>query len=483
MRLANLNFNEKLILITSCLLLLIATQFSIGFFHPDEHYQILEFALWKLNLLDQGELSWEFTEQIRPTLQPYFVCLMYKTLEFFNLTDPFFLAFVLRLISSGFSFFVMLHLYQSYKEDYKEQRLKNIFLYLCFLNWFWVFNSVRFSSENWSGALILLCLSYFKRNLKKDNKFYFNLGLLAGLSFLFRYQTLIMTSGLFLWLALMKKEKYSHLSSFLLSFSLLFSLNFFMDQTFYNEWTLSLWNYFKQNILLSKASNYGTSPWWSYFSLTLVKAIPPFSLVLIFSFLIYFFYKPKTIITWTLLPFFLVHFIIGHKELRFFFPIIGFIPIIICSALEIVNKRYFKKLFESKVFLLTFRIIIFLNTLALGVVLFKPANHLVLLYKIIYDRYPKNTTLYYTDKNPYQKTSETISLYKRNNLTTRPIDQSKVTLIKKGDLIITNHKKPFQKTKIKIKEVYTTFPKWILKYNVNNWVERLKPLTLYEVIG
>ena len=49
---------------------IITAFFSVGYHQLDEHYQILEFANYKLGLTYPGYLAWEFDAHIRPSLQP-----------------------------------------------------------------------------------------------------------------------------------------------------------------------------------------------------------------------------------------------------------------------------------------------------------------------------------------------------------------------------------------------------------------------------
>ncbi|MEO6759288.1 MAG: hypothetical protein ABIO24_07520, partial [Saprospiraceae bacterium] len=48
--------------------------FSAGYHHPDEHFQLLELANYKLGGTTAAELSWEFRDRIRPGLQPWIAC-------------------------------------------------------------------------------------------------------------------------------------------------------------------------------------------------------------------------------------------------------------------------------------------------------------------------------------------------------------------------------------------------------------------------
>lgn len=89
---------------------------------------------------------------------------------------------------------------------------------------------------------------------------------------------------------------------------------------------LSAWNYFEENLLLGKSKSFGVEPWYCYIIQTFLQAIPPFSLAPILGTMIYQFMFRKSITTWVVLPFLLVHFLIGHKEARFLYPILFLTP-------------------------------------------------------------------------------------------------------------------------------------------------------------
>ena len=44
--------------------------FSVLFYFPDEHYQVLEFLSFKLGITRASDLPWEFSARIRPWFQP-----------------------------------------------------------------------------------------------------------------------------------------------------------------------------------------------------------------------------------------------------------------------------------------------------------------------------------------------------------------------------------------------------------------------------
>ena len=77
-----------------------AACFNGGFLNADEHYQIIEFAQYKLGRQSLSALPWEFTAQIRPALQPWLVVVLIRLCRVFGVTTPFTIAFLLRLLSA-----------------------------------------------------------------------------------------------------------------------------------------------------------------------------------------------------------------------------------------------------------------------------------------------------------------------------------------------------------------------------------------------
>ena len=55
-----------------CLVTLLYAAFSLGTYHPDEHFQILEYAHMKLfGTPTPDHLPWEYLLQMRPGIQPF----------------------------------------------------------------------------------------------------------------------------------------------------------------------------------------------------------------------------------------------------------------------------------------------------------------------------------------------------------------------------------------------------------------------------
>jgi len=123
------------VLIVIGVLHICAAWFNVGYIHPDEHFQLLEFAHQRLEHSPVSDLPWEFGKRLRPTLQPAIAMVAVKTLAAVGIDSPFAAAFVLRLISSlaglGVSLWLCFYSFRWFSDD----RLKRLVFYLtCF---FW----------------------------------------------------------------------------------------------------------------------------------------------------------------------------------------------------------------------------------------------------------------------------------------------------------------------------------------------------------
>jgi phosphatidylinositol glycan class B len=472
---------KNYIYILSILVLIITAFFSSGYYHFDEHFQILEFAGLKLNMTVAANLPWEYTYQMRPAIQPAIVVLVFKFFNVLGVNNPFRIAFVLRILSAAVSFTGMYLIYKAFCRSILDDTLKLWFMLLSFFLWFMIFNNVRFSSENWSGSIFLIGFSLIYIKQSEGKRHFFYVGMLLGLSFLFRYQTGFLIAGFILWHLLIKKEILNTLF-LILGVMALFGAGVLIDRWFYGNWTLTTWNYFNQNILQNRVSDFGIRHWWYYFERVFVEGIPPFSLIYIASFVLFFIFKRKDLLTWTLLPFLLVHFIIGHKEIRFLFPVIGFLPVIIIKSVAIIQERWNgafpEKRFVKKSAMLFWAV----NLIFLIMIAFTPADGQISLYRKVYSDYESPAIMYYTKDNPYNRVLD-INFYKRANLEIVQIDSiGKIDQnANSKQLFVTKDKNTINDLRTEKRLVYSTFPDWIRIFNFNNWMARTNCWYVYEL--
>src|SRR4051794_39151193 len=84
----------------SLFLHLLAAWLSAGFYHADEHFQIVEFANYLLGKSPASQLPLEYSHQLRPWLFPAILAGMTKILTTLGVSSPFSWAFGYRCVSS-----------------------------------------------------------------------------------------------------------------------------------------------------------------------------------------------------------------------------------------------------------------------------------------------------------------------------------------------------------------------------------------------
>lgn len=477
-----MQIKEKQVIILSAVILLITCIFSQGYHHLDEHFQILEFAALKLDLTVPENLPWEYHFQMRPSVQPAIAVVVYKTLGLVGIDSPFSVSLFLRLLSAGLSLMGMWFLYRVFSKEITHPILKKWLLLFSFLLWFLVYNSVRFSSENWSGGFFVLAFSYYFLTQKKRFLQFLVLGIFLGFTFLFRYQAAFLVVGFLAWLTFIKREKISNLLFSVFGILLIIGMGFLCDYWFYGEWTIAMWNYFELNLLQDKVSVFGVESWWFYLNEFTIKTIPPFSLLFLAALPIVFYFEKKSALTWCLFPFLLIHFLIGHKELRFLFPIIFSLPYVLIKSIEIIQEKVLPNLMANKGFRFFMKGFFLVNFAALIFISFYPADNRISLYKTIYNKYEGDATLYFSAENPYDRATG-INFYKRKNLTILNSDSSGTATFRdnKTTLFVFNQKPKNSDFAAKHELIYTSFPDWIKIFNFNGWVERSDSWYVYEL--
>ena len=471
----------KKIYVLGALLFVVTAYFSQGFFHPDEHAQVLEFAALKLGLTEKVNLAWEFKSQMRPAIQPFMVFVVHRFFSVFGEVNPFTVDFALRLFSALLSFLSIHLLIRAFIDKIKGEKLKLTFVLLSFLLWFSIYNSVRFSSENLAGRVFIIAFALFVMWQNAKAKHYFAIGLLLGLSFLFRYQNMFLIAGFLAWMLFIQKNKFSNVLLIGLGILVMFGVGVLMDRWLYGEWVLSIWKYFEENILLDKMSGFGTAPWYYYIVHVFNVGIPPFSLLYIVPFVLLVFLRPKDILVWTIVPFVLVHCYIGHKELRFLFPLVGFVPLLAVQAGEIVNEKW-PLLLQAKFFKFFTVLFWVYNSIFVALIAFKSADSMVPLYELVYNNYEKPTVLYYTYPNPYDRALE-IHYYRRLNLRVQKIDSVQQMRLSADTLrlLATSRTEVQALVRDQNEEVYTSLPDWVKRFNVTGWADRTPIWKVYEI--
>lgn len=305
---------------------------STGFHQPDEHFQIIEFANYKLGETKASDLSWEYGAKIRPSFQPGVAYVIFSWMDQFNIKDLFVKTFVLREITALLAILAISLFIKSNKDTINSTHY-GLYVILSYFLWFIPYVSVRFSSEAWSGIFLLFALYYLKKTGSKAGSNLI-LGIIFGLSILFRYQSLIFVSAIFAWLFFVQKSTLKSLIEISTGISMILFLGFLLDIWFYEKPVFTLYNYFEANIIKDVASTFGVSPWYEYLWYMFHSSSYIIGFGIIISLIIVFLKNKKDLIFWTVVPFIFIHSLIPHKEMRFLFPLVFLCPYILIYAFQ-----------------------------------------------------------------------------------------------------------------------------------------------------
>jgi phosphatidylinositol glycan class B len=172
--------DQRRIILLSALIFIVTAWFSEGYYHWDEHFQIMEFAGLKLGLTDKTDLPWEYGCQMRAGIQPLIVYTIFKSASAVGFSNPFFLSFIIRLLAAAISFLSIYMMVKLYSVKIGNIKLQYAFLLLSFLLWFSVFNNVRFSSESLGGRIFIIGFVVLLMKEKSRPVDYFFSGIILG---------------------------------------------------------------------------------------------------------------------------------------------------------------------------------------------------------------------------------------------------------------------------------------------------------------
>ena len=415
---------------------IIASFYSIGWLSADEHSCILEYLNLKLgyisnpcflNYVDGNAI--DSSIKIRSWAQPFLYYSLSKIFIFFNVHDFFILTFLLKLFSSLIGWLSIIFFYLLTKNQFKNEIVKKLYLLLIFLFWFYPLLHARTSAENLSISFLLIGISFYlySRNNIKVYKILI-LGLIFGLSFVFRYNLIFCIIFFYLWIIFCEKIDYKNkfkicFFSFLSGFLILLLeliINIWGFENYINFYKLLNLNYivknspFLQFFLFFEGNNfYSGSNWsdhnfFSYLSMILLKFYPPLSIIVLLSFFYLIFKNYKNLIVWILLPYFLVHSYISHKELRYIFPILAFSPYFISYFFD--NFTMNEKIKKNAIYL-----ILILNFFGLIYVSFSSLRPELKVLNEIYKDYKKK--IFYVNFDNSIKWHESLNPFEIDNIT------------------------------------------------------------------
>jgi phosphatidylinositol glycan class B len=473
------------------LLTIICAWFSAGYLQLDEHFQVIEFANYKLGKIAASDMIWEFQWKVRATLLPWVAYLFLKLYGLAGMSNPFIAMFLLRLLTGFASWFICCRMCLFLIPNIKNQIAEKIFVLMTMFLWFIPYLNVRFTSENISGLLLLSGVYLILKTLKENRKNilpYIIASFLFAISCFIRIQISFAVLGFIAWMLWAQRPGWKIWFAMLVSAIAGISINFLLDYLFYGQAVFTPYTYFYANIVLHKASSFGQEPFWFFFSGFLIKAVPPLSLFLLIFFFTGIYKNPKDPLVWAVVPFLLIHLLIAHKELRFLFPMV-FIFIYTCAlGLDywLQNKTYqkmHKTIFRISAFmcipLLIYRTILSAETrVDCCEYLYHSANVTQTPFFILSDivnesmifdhssSFYRNPNINYLGVQTYEQVADYLK-----------------THIPETAFCLGNKFLGFNAeiNGYRVTEGYCYFPDFILKFNINDWEKRTAIPVIYKL--
>ncbi len=332
-------------------LLFFCAMLVFGVHQLDERGQITAFYALKMGAQPEAHMPWEYAARMRPWLQPavYYVLLwpLHAIIGF----D--FLVFerLSYLVQPVLAFFVVPGFVRLLTEDNGAPASDSLarwgLRYLACL-WFVPGMLVRHASEAWCALFFAGSLYAWWRVEKsagRDSRSAFLSGLLAGLGFWSRFHLGLFVAGF--WLCRLaclvrqgpRREWKPHLlnlANFALAIVLVSGVCVALDTWGYGRFTFSPWAYFEQNVLLSRAASFGVRPWHHYLVQGMALSLNPLIWVWLILAVIATRKDPFCLaISVGTFCFLVPHFLMGHKEPRFLFPLL--------PALAVLLMRLFSR--------------------------------------------------------------------------------------------------------------------------------------------
>jgi phosphatidylinositol glycan class B len=405
------------LLIISALLHLCAAIFSEGYYHVDEHCQVLELVSYRFFHSPARELTWEFPAELRAWAQPFFYGSVAWGLRGLGIDSPFVWAAAFRLLTGAFAFYVTWRIFVMLRAQWKPSAVRERWLAAgLFLTGFVPYLHVRPSSETLSSALFWLAFALLETpGLSLTGARAFGSGLLAGFAFVTRFPAALLVGGHLASLLARRKFSLTQTALYISGGLLALGIGAGLDAWGYGHASFPAWNYFRTNLVENKSHEFGVAPWWEYFRLALLE-LPPIGALLLVGTLLFWWRRPRDPLTWATLPFWAIHLGIAHKELRFLFPIVFVAPALAIegfASLPSFRPRAWRKPLPG----LLLGLLLAGNGAVLLFLTFLPAKAGAPLLRGLYGAHPPVTHYLYEREDPYPLLGLRMNFYHPQGMT------------------------------------------------------------------
>lgn len=325
------------------------------YYVPDEYFQGIEVA-HRIVFGYGAPLTWEWNNsvRIRGALFPLVLSVPYSVVKILRLDSfPLVVQWAPRIWTAFLASFGDVSLYNLVRRSSKSPAIAWFSMLCVYTNWYYSFVITRTLSNSLEVVVLLIALNCLLEWRQKWN----TSSLLVAVSILIRpTAALFWVSFCIPYIKELIMHKWVFIRFLFQTIALTTFLSILLDSLFYGQFTFIPWNFFKVNVIQSKASAFGTHPphWYLLASLAMLgpQIVPAIAGTFVSN-------NHKPLFTATLLI--LCYSAIPHKEMRFILPTI---PIFLVYSAHMFNwlynrksKRYF---YSMTVFTITPHILAFL---------------------------------------------------------------------------------------------------------------------------
>jgi len=329
----------KIVLLLGLFVQLVTSYTAVGYYHPDQHFQIIEFSGHQLNLPNATNYIWELQAHIRSTIQVYLFSGFFLICNALNITDAFTQTTILRIIT-GFVLWLLFNTLALITAKKLDKKAGFWLLFIVNFSWFFPYIRSLFSSEVISSLVFFATVFWYQQKSNQAKLLQLIIvGFLLAIAFYLRFQFAFGIIGFGLFVLLQKQ--YKHIVPLLLGFAIGVAFNTYIDFLFYKQWVCTPYLYFTVNITQGKAAEFGQDGFTFYIGVLLSEfTILPISIILFWHWLKQSVLNFNNAIVLAVLFFVIGHSLVSHKEQRFMFPAILAMPLIIAASLSNVAAWY-----------------------------------------------------------------------------------------------------------------------------------------------
>lgn len=325
-------------LAVSAALYLLYALFCEELLHPDEYFQVVEFASFKLGRTAVSDMPWEFADRMRSWLQPAICFELIRVGQLFGVERPLAFLTLFRLVF-GFLSWASLWTFVAAGRRWLSSESDRVIAYaIAALLWYIPTIGVRASGESASTALLCLSIASLEyRRSFESQRHRFGLAVAGGfalaLCFASRFPSGAMAAGVALAYLYDRAGRGQLIGGLCLGGFAGLGVMFAVDWWGYGAPAIPFLNYFEQNFVQDHAAFFGTEPFYAYLYLPLRE---PFGLIAVAGMtvmILAWLRRPGHVVTWATLPYVFLLMLTSHKETRFLYPLVFFVPFFTLFAL------------------------------------------------------------------------------------------------------------------------------------------------------